>query len=71
MTPEQEAIQHCLTALRATNECLSALTAQCEKLEAQQIAISAAIRSMHHRLQLQECGTALYEISNGIPRGAH
>lgn len=65
MTPdEQAAFMHLLGAVNNQNAAVTALSARVNVLE-------QAVQSLHRRLQLQECGTALYEISSGIERGVH
>ena len=61
---EQAAILKILDAVNSSNAAVAGLLVRIETME-------RAIQSLHYRLQLQECGTALYEISNGIPMEAH
>ena len=65
MTPdEQAAFMHLLGAVNNQNAAVTALSARVNVLE-------QAVQSLHRRLQLQECGTDMYEVVNGIERGVH
>ena len=65
MTPEErQALTSALNAIQSTSAALGLVAARLE-------AVERAIVSLHRRLQLQEAGTALYEVANGIPREAH
>lgn len=61
---ERESLLRILDAVNSSNAAMAGMIVRIETME-------RAIQSLHRRLQLQECGTALYEISNGIPREAH
>lgn len=66
MTPDEQAMfTHLLNAVNNQNAAVSSLMARV-------VALEQAIQSLHRRLQLQECGTAMYEITHVInPKEAH
>lgn len=65
MIPEErEALARILEALNATNALAVALMTRVERLE-------QVCTRLHYRLQLQECGTALYEVANDLNRRGH
>lgn len=60
----QDTLRRLFDALNKTNACVGSLVASVERLEQANMHTAMAIGRIHARLQLQEAGTAMYEVEH-------
>lgn len=61
---ERQLIEQVLKELTFLKTVDAAIAVKLLKLENQQVNIANAINSLHHRLTVQEAGTAMYEVEH-------